>query len=109
MHAFGPFGYYIRVQRIKALSHWQFFVLHDRATQLINSSILFLLSNTIARLCNCCMQVLHKGVINIDELSNTIARTCNRCMQVLHKGVINIDELSNTIEQHFLTGAIREQ
>ena len=30
-------------------------------------------------------------------------------MQVLHKGVINIDELSNTIEQHFPTGAIREQ
>ena len=81
-------------QTLKALSHWQFFVLHDHATQLLNT---VLLSNTIARTCNCCMQGLHKGVINIDEgvinideLSNTIARTCNCCMQVLHKEVWSI-------------------
>ena len=46
---------------LKALSHWQYFVLHNRATQLINT---FLLSKTFAQTGYCCMQVLHKGVID---------------------------------------------
>ena len=39
-----------------------------------------------------------------------LSRSCNICcMQILHKGVINIDELSNKTVQHFPIGAIREQ
>ena len=42
----------------KTLSHFKFFVLHDRATQLINTFLLSEAASNIARSCNkCCMIV----------------------------------------------------
>ena len=51
---------------LKALSHWQFFMLHDRATV---DKYFFIYQHepcTNVQRCNRCMQVLHKGV-NCDQ------------------------------------------
>ena len=82
----GP-GPPVLLWKLKALSHWQFFVLHVRATLLINT---FLLSNIIAQRCDQYWRIEQHYCTNVQSLHASIAQLCD------HYWLILAIQLSNT-------------